>query len=58
MPGAATLGWSGFAGLAAGTTLPLYAIGGLGPDDLAAAREAGAVGVAGIRAFWPPTAGR
>lgn len=50
-PGRAGMGWSAVAGLAAGTTLPVYAIGGLTPDDLATARDHGAVGVAGISAF-------
>jgi 8-oxo-dGTP diphosphatase len=31
--------------------LPVYALGGVGPDDLDRARAAGAQGVAGIRAF-------
>lgn len=50
-PGAAAMGWSGLARLAAATTLPLYALGGLSPADLARARRAGAIGVAGIRGF-------
>lgn len=54
-PGVSPLGWEGFSRLAAGTTLPLYAIGGVGPADLDTARDAGAVGVAGIRGFWPDT---
>lgn len=51
-PGAPTLGWSGFSALRAFTALPVYALGGLGPADLAAARMAGAQGVAGIRGFF------
>ncbi len=50
---AAPLGWSRFAELVAQTPLPVYALGGVGPADLARARAAGAQGVAGIRAFWP-----
>ena len=50
--GAATLGWEGFAGLAIGAGLPVYAIGGLGPQDLDAAWRHGAQGVAGIGAYW------
>ena len=50
-PGRPGLGWEGFAALAATTPLPLYALGGVGPSDLAQARDAGAVGVAGIRSF-------
>ncbi len=51
-PGARTLGWDGFAALAAGTTLPLYAIGGLTAGDLESARQAGAHGVAMVSGAW------
>lgn len=51
-PGAPTLGWQGFSALRAHTALPVYALGGVGPDDLPAARAAGAQGVAGIRGFF------
>lgn len=46
------LGWARFAELRAVTTLPVYALGGVGPGDLPAARAAGAQGVAGIGAFF------
>ncbi len=46
------LGWPSFASLCEMTALPVYALGGLAPMDLAAAQAAGARGVAGIRAFW------
>ncbi|KAF1686024.1 DNA mismatch repair protein MutT [Pseudoxanthomonas broegbernensis] len=52
-PGAATLGWDGFARLRERVGLPIYAIGGLGPDDLPEARRQGAQGIAAIRSFWP-----
>ena len=52
-PGAATLGWHSFAHLREQTTLPIYAIGGLTPDDLPTARAHGAQGIAAIRAFLP-----
>jgi 8-oxo-dGTP diphosphatase len=52
-PDAAGMGWTRFADHAAKTTLPLYALGGVGPQDLDRARAAGAVGIAGIRALWP-----
>jgi len=51
-PGQAGIGWAGFAALHAACTLPAYALGGLGAADLAEARAHGALGVAGIRAFW------
>ncbi len=50
--GAPALGWEKFAQLAIGAGLPVYAIGGLGPDDLAMAWQHGAQGVAGISAYW------
>jgi 8-oxo-dGTP diphosphatase len=45
-PGAATLGWDGFAALVRDCPLPAYAIGGLTRADLAEARRHGAHGVA------------
>lgn len=50
-PGAEILGWERFAGLVQQVNLPVYALGGLGKQDLTAAHEAGAQGIAGIRAF-------
>ncbi len=40
------LGWDGLRALAAASPVPVYAQGGLGPDDVDAARAAGALGVA------------
>jgi len=51
-PDAAPLGWGRFEELVAEAALPVYALGGVGPADLGAARAAGAQGVAGISAFW------
>ena len=45
-PGAALLGWEGFAALVRDCPLPAYAIGGLTRADLAEARRHGAHGVA------------
>jgi 8-oxo-dGTP diphosphatase len=50
-PGAKPLGWTRFSQLVADARLPVYALGGVGPDDLESARAAGAQGVAGIRGF-------
>jgi 8-oxo-dGTP diphosphatase len=50
-PAAKPMGWDRFARLVADARLPVYALGGVGPDDLGRARAAGAQGVAGIRAF-------
>ena len=55
-PGAPPLGWAGFAALREQVALPLYAIGGMSPADLATARAHGAQGIAAIRALWPRTA--
>jgi 8-oxo-dGTP diphosphatase len=45
------LGWPRFARLADAASLPVYAMGGLGPDDGMDARLHAAQGVAGIRGF-------
>ncbi|HEV7490418.1 MAG TPA: Nudix family hydrolase [Rhodanobacteraceae bacterium] len=50
---AVPLGWQRFAEWVADSAIPIYALGGLGADDIRAARSYGAQGVAGIRAFWP-----
>ena len=52
-PHALALGWNRFAELVAQVPLPVYALGGIGPHDLANAKRAGAQGVAGISGFWP-----
>jgi len=49
---ASPLGWTRFRELVALTSIPSYALGGMSIDTLAQAREAGAHGVAAIRAFW------
>ena len=54
-PGARMLGWRGFGPLARSAGMPVYAIGGLGDDDIAAASTNGGQGVAAIRAFWGET---
>ena len=51
-PGMKTLGWGGFADLALGAAIPVYAIGGLNLTDLERARNSGAHGVAMIRGSW------
>jgi 8-oxo-dGTP diphosphatase len=52
-PGATPLGWEGFAALREEVALPIYAIGGMGVEDIAIARAHGAQGVAAIRGLWP-----
>lgn len=51
-PDAAPIGWEGFGELADVSPIPLYALGGLTPTDLAAARQHGAHGIAAIKAFF------
>lgn len=50
-PGVPGMGWERFAEQVTAAAVPVYALGGVGPDDDARAAEAGAQGVAGIRAF-------
>ena len=51
-PGAAALGWEGFARIARGTSIPVYAIGGMRRSDLEAAWRAGAHGIAMVSGAW------
>lgn len=51
-PGASTLGWDGLSELLRDYPLPVYALGGLRPEDLAAAWRSGAHGIAMMRAAW------
>jgi 8-oxo-dGTP diphosphatase len=52
-PQASLLGWPGFAALRESVSLPIYALGGLGPGDQDIARCHGAQGIAAIRGLWP-----
>ena len=47
-PGAQPLGWGRFAGVVRESAIPVYALGGMDPGCLTAARLAGAQGIAGI----------
>lgn len=51
-PGAETLGWDGFMRLIRDYPLPVYALGGMGLDELDTARQKGAHGIAMLRASW------
>ncbi len=51
-PGAAVLGWDGFARCVTDTTMPIYAIGGMQPADCVHARRHGAHGIAMLRGAW------
>ncbi len=51
-PGAATLGWDNFASAAAGSSIPVYALGGLNQSDMSTAWQWGAHGIALLRQAW------
>jgi 8-oxo-dGTP diphosphatase len=55
-PGEPPLGWEAFTALREETALPMYAIGGMTPEDISTARAHGAQGIAAIRALWPTAA--
>lgn len=46
------LGWDGFGARLAGLDLPVYALGGVGSDDVMASCRHGGCGVAGIGFWW------
>lgn len=50
-PGAAHLGWQRFAEYAVTADMPVFALGGVGPQDLVRVQDLGGYGVAGIRQF-------
>ena len=52
-PGAEPLGWEGFASIAAGASIPVFALGGLKSSDREIAWRHGAHGVALLRQAWP-----
>ncbi len=51
-PGADVLGWEGFEALVSRAQLPVFALGGMGLQDLEEARARGAQGIAAIRSLW------
>jgi 8-oxo-dGTP diphosphatase len=51
-PNAKTLGWDQFSGWLKNYPIPVYALGGMQPEDLLAARTHGAHGIALQRAIW------
>jgi 8-oxo-dGTP diphosphatase len=46
------LGWDGFTALARGSSLPVFALGGMQPDELETAWRHGAQGIAMVRGSW------
>jgi 8-oxo-dGTP diphosphatase len=51
-PGAPHLGWENFAAIAAGSSIPVYALGGLTGADMDTAWQHGAHGIALLRQAW------
>jgi 8-oxo-dGTP diphosphatase len=51
-PGAPHLGWDSFAAIAAGSTIPVYALGGLTQGDMQTAWQHGAHGISLLRQAW------
>jgi len=51
-PGALHLGWEKFAAIAAGSSIPVYALGGLQFEDMETAWHHGAHGIALLRQAW------
>jgi len=51
-PDAAPLGWERFRQIAAGASIPVYALGGVVPGDLEQARSCGAHGLSMVRGAW------
>lgn len=51
-PGAAHLGWEKFAELVRDLPMPVYALGGLKPEDMETAQQYGAHGIALLRQAW------
>jgi 8-oxo-dGTP diphosphatase len=51
-PGAAPLGWDRFRQIAAGASIPVYALGGVLPRDMEQAKALGAHGLAMVRGAW------
>jgi len=51
-PDAIPLGWAKFQALVDQACMPVYALGGLSPQDLTQAKTHGAQGIAAIRSLW------
>jgi 8-oxo-dGTP diphosphatase len=51
-PGAAHLGWQNFATVAVGSSIPIFALGGLRHADMQIAWQHGAHGIALLRQAW------
>jgi len=54
-PGQAAIGWSKFSDVVQNRSLPVFAIGGMTPDNMTEAWRQGAHGIAAIRSAWTET---
>ena len=52
-PGVPGIGWDYFAHKVKDITVPVFALGGMKPDDTEVAKQKGGHGVAAISGFWP-----
>jgi len=53
-PGAGALGWPAFAEMTDRALMPVYALGGIGPEHRGLIKSSGGQGVAGIGFWWDP----
>ncbi len=51
--GVSGLGWTAFEGLCDRARMPVYALGGMKPQDVPRAQSCGGQGIAAIRSLWP-----
>lgn len=51
-PDAVPLGWAGFRDIARGSSIPVYALGGINPKDMEQAWNCSAHGIAMVRGSW------
>ncbi len=51
-PGVKGIGWQRFSDMLSNIDMPVYALGGMSPSDLADAKSHGAQGIAAISSFW------
>lgn len=51
-PGVKGIGWAAFADVLQDVKMPVYALGGMKPEDMADAHQHGAQGIAAISGFW------
>ncbi len=52
-PGVPGIGWQQFAEMVKAVPVPVFALGGMKPEELAQAKKSGGQGIAAISGFWP-----